>query len=292
MKLVDLLEKDKENLLTELAAAKEPDRAIRVLENELDKILMTYNEQCDSERERDAAAYMMQAVRLSLPLIDSVGETKIWETGSVVEEHKTRMWPLVIVLLIVAIVLCGVGLLPLVLDLGGIEKVDYVKQGPMLLGGLAAAFVAGLLSRRSAPKKTKTGQRVETHVDANKIYISFRNALLAVDQNLEEIQSMQRWEKREEAGKIDGHEVSASELDIFSDLLTASYSKDPEYALEKIDDIKYYLHKQQIEAVDYSPETAQFFDMMPSQRAGTIRPALVADGKLLRKGMASAGSGH
>lgn len=292
MKLVELLEKDKENLLTELAAAKEPDRAIRVLENELDKILMTYNEQCDSERERDAAAYMMQAVRLSLPLIDSVGETKIWETGDVVEAHKTRMWPLVIILLVVAVVLCGVGLLPMVLDLGGIDKVDYVKLAPMELGGLAAAMVAGLLARRPGPKKTKTGQRVENHVDPNKICISFRNALLAVDQNLEEIQSMQRWEKREEAGKIDGHEVSASELDIFSDLLAASYSKDPEYALEKIDDIKYYLHKQQIEAVDYSEETAQFFDMMPSQRAGTIRPALVADGKLLRKGMASAGSGH
>ena len=292
MKLVELLEKDKENLLTELAAAKEPDRAIRVLENELDKILMTYNEQCDSERERDAAAYMMQAVRLSLPLIDSVGETKIWETGDVVEAHKTRMWPLVIILLVVAVVLCGVGLLPMVLDLGGIDKVDYVKLAPMELGGLAAAMVAGLLARRPGPKKTKTGQRVETHVDPNKICISFRNALLAVDQNLEEIQSMQRWEKREKAGKIDGHEVSASELDIFSDLLAASYSKDPEYALEKIDDIKYYLHKQQIEAVDYSEETAQFFDMMPSQRAGTIRPALVADGKLLRKGMASAGSGH
>ena len=169
MKLVELLERDKENLLTELAAAKGPDRAIRVLENELDKLLMTYNEQADSERERDASAYMMQAVRLSLPLVDSVGETKVWETGSVVEERKTRMWPLVIVLLIVAIVLCGVGLLPLVMDLGGIEKVDYVKQGPMLLGGLAAAFVAGLLPRRSAPKKTKAGQRFETIIDPNKV---------------------------------------------------------------------------------------------------------------------------
>ena len=86
--------------------------------------------------------------------------------------------------------------------------------------------------------------------------------------------------------------MSDSELDIFSDLLTASYSRDPDYALEKIDDIKYYLHKQQIEAVDYSEETTRFFDMMPSQRAGTIRPALVADGKLLRKGMASTGAGR
>lgn len=294
MKLVELLEKDKENLLTELAAAKEPERAIRVLENELDKLLMTYNEQADSDRERESAAHMMQAVRLSLPLIDSVGETKVWEIGSSTENTggRGRMVPLVIMLLIVGIVLCGVGLLPLVLDLGGVDKVDFIKLAPMELGGLAAAMVAGLLARRPGPRKTKKGQRVETQVDPNKIYINFRNALLAVDQNLEEIQSMQRWEKRDDAGKIDGHEVSASELDIFSDLLTAAYSRDPDYALEKIDDIKYYLHKQQIEAVDYSAETAQFFDMMPSQHAGTIRPALVADGKLLRKGMASSGAGQ
>ena len=85
MKFVELLERDKQNLLTELAASKAAEKAVRVLENELDKLLMTYNEQADSERERDAAAYMMQSVRLSLPLIDSVGETKVWETGSVVQ---------------------------------------------------------------------------------------------------------------------------------------------------------------------------------------------------------------
>ena len=62
------------------------------------------------------------------------------------------------------------------------------------------------------------------------------------------------------------------------------------FALEKINEIKYYLHKQQIEVVDYSADTAQFFDMMPGQIAGTIRPAMVADGSLLRKGIASAGT--
>ena len=89
---------------------------------------------------------------------------------------------------------------------------------------------------------------------------------------------------------VDGNEVSSSELDIFSDLLAAAYSNDPEYALEKIEEIKYYLHRQQIETVDYSEDTVRFFDLMPGQYAGTIRPALVADGNLLRKGIASAGS--
>ena len=94
----------------------------------------------------------------------------------------------------------------------------------------------------------------------------------------------------DEAGQIDGHKASSSELDLFSDLLAAAYSKDPDFALEKIDEIKYYLHKQQIEVVDYNTETAQYFDMMPGLHAGTIRPAMVAEGKLLRKGVASAGT--
>lgn len=63
MKLIELLEKDKENLLTELAATKAADKAIVVLTNELDKLLLMYNEKCSNERERDAAAYMTQAIR-------------------------------------------------------------------------------------------------------------------------------------------------------------------------------------------------------------------------------------
>ena len=71
--------------------------------------------------------------------------------------------------------------------------------------------------------------------------------------------------------------------------MAASYSGDPEFALEKIDEIKYYLHKQQIETVDYSEATKQYFDLMPGIKSGTIRPALVADGKVLKKGLASTG---
>ena len=50
-----------------------------------------------------------------------------------------------------------------------------------------------------------------------------------------------------------------------------------------------YLHKQQIEVVDYSEKTKQYFDLMPGSGKGTIRPAMIADGTLLKKGMASTG---
>jgi hypothetical protein len=79
MKMTDLLDKDKSTLITELANAATAEKAIKVLENETDKLLLRHNEQCGSELVRDAAAYMMQAVRLSLQLIDSTGQTKVWE---------------------------------------------------------------------------------------------------------------------------------------------------------------------------------------------------------------------
>jgi hypothetical protein len=71
--------------------------------------------------------------------------------------------------------------------------------------------------------------------------------------------------------------------------MAASYSGDPEYALEKIEQIKYFLHRQQIEVVDYSKENEKYFDLMPGIKAATIRPAMVAQGGLLRKGLASTG---
>jgi hypothetical protein len=113
--------------------------------------------------------------------------------------------------------------------------------------------------------------------------------MLSVDQSVEEIRASERWKQREKAGSIDGKTVTPSELELFSDLLTAAYSGDAEYALEKIEQIKYFLHRQQIEVVDYSKENEKYFDLMPVSKAATIRPALVAQGGLLKKGLASSG---
>jgi hypothetical protein len=143
----------------------------------------------------------------------------------------------------------------------------------------------------SRPKKVsgKKEYQVDIRIDADRIYRNFRTAILSVDQSLEEICAAERWKAREKAGSIEGRTVSQSELDLFSDLLAAAYSGDPEYALEKVEQIKYFLHRQQIEVLDYSKENAKYFDLMPGSKAATIRPATVAQGGLLKKGLASTG---
>ncbi len=296
MKMTDILEKDKENLITEITGAGTAEKAVRVLENETDKLLIRYNEQCDSENERDAAAYMMQAVRLALPLIDSAGRTKVWERGGDKADKGDRKGKAgipFILLTIAAIALIAYGLAPLVTvsvaNAGKEGSMDLLMRSLFVIGGAVMAFFAGALSRSKTGGTGKKEHQVEIHVDASKIYRHYRTAVLSVEQSLEEIKAKERWDKREQAGNIDGRQAMTPEIELFSDLIAASYSGDPEYALEKLDEIKYYLHRQQIDVIDYSKETAQYFDMMPGAKGGTIRPALVADGALLKKGLASTG---
>lgn len=287
--MIEILEKDKDRLLTELSAASSADKAVHVLENEMDKLVLKYNEQASGDRERESAAYMMQAVRLSLPLIDSAGRTKVWERGSDPDEGGFKIS--FIILIIAGIALCGFGGYPLLMAAfktaeAGVRSQMLLHAAAVAAGAIAMYFAGFMYSRPVSTGKKE--HRVEIYVDAEKIYRHFRTAILSVDQSLEEIRAQERWSEREQAGNIDGRPATTPELELFSDLLAASYSGDPEYALEKIEQIKYFLHKQQIEVVDYSKETAQYFDLMPGTKTATIRPALVAQGGLLKKGLASA----
>ena len=291
--MTELLEKDKDKLLTELSAAASAEKAIKVLENEIDKLLLKHNEQCETDRERESAAYMMQAVRLSLPLIDSNGKIKVWESGHTSDEDTGGSFkPSFLILLIVGLALCVFGFGPLMMDAytaaAANARDQVLLHGGATVVGLIALYFSGYMYSR--PKKAgKREYQVDIRIDADRIYRNFRTTILSVDQSLEEIRAAERWQAREKAGTIEGRTVSQSELDLFSDLLAAAYSGDPEYALEKVEQIKYFLHRQQIEVVDYNKENEKYFDLMPGSKTATIKPAMVAQGGLLKKGLASNG---
>jgi hypothetical protein len=294
MKMTDLLEKDKEKLLTELSVAGTAEKAVHVLENEIDRLLLKHNEYCESDHERESAAYIMQAVRLSLPLIDSNGAIKVWERGQRRDNDEGGSFKIsFLVLLILGIALCVFGFGPLMMDayvaVDDNARNEVILHGGATVVGLVCLYFSGYMYSRPKKFTGKTEYQVDIKIDADRVYRSFRTAMLSVDQSIEEIRSAERWKQREKAGSIDGRAVTQSELELFSDLLAASYSGDPEYALEKIEQIKFFLHRQQIEVVDYNKENEKYFDLMPGSKAATIRPALVAQGGLLKKGLASSG---
>ena len=93
--------------------------------------------------------------------------------------------------------------------------------------------------------------------------------------------------------------LSEDELELFAGLLEAETSGDSGYALDQIGNVRFYLHRQGIETVDYTQEHDSWFERMPAapgaggvglfadRSVKTVRPALVRNGELVKKGIAA-----
>ena len=82
-----------------------------------------------------------------------------------------------------------------------------------------------------------------------------------------------------------------AQIELLSELLEIAYAQKGgdtrAEAEEMIAQIRYYLHGQNIALCDYAPERRSWFELLPARAAGTIRPAIVREDHLLRKGVAS-----
>ena len=109
--------------------------------------------------------------------------------------------------------------------------------------------------------------------------------VMLVDGRMEELQG--RAGKQALGDKTASGILETEEQSMLSRLLELLYGRkeDPQ-AAEMIGEIRYYLHRKRIEAVDYTPEHGNWFDVMPSSARETLRPALVQEGVLLAKGLA------
>ena len=128
MNIRDLLEKDKERLMTRLANADNPEQAARECEDEIGRLLLEYNEQAPSDRVGEAAYYSMQTARAAISLVDSTGEIRAYERTGVTEvSGKNYVIPLAggigamaaggLVLALAPAVLAPVGLIGLIVAL-------------------------------------------------------------------------------------------------------------------------------------------------------------------------------
>lgn len=107
--------------------------------------------------------------------------------------------------------------------------------------------------------------------------------VLTIDGQLKEAEAEEKARLRR--AEMEHPPFEAAELDLFAALLEAQAAGDGEYALEKAEDLKYLLHTKDVETVDFSAEHSDWFEKMPGDLPGTIRPAFVWRGKLLRKGL-------
>ena len=369
MKMIDYLDRDRDRILAGLKGAHSPAEAQQVLEKETDRLLLQYNEDCTSVRVRDAAAGMMQAVRSSVPFLDSAGEPRVWRRegyggyGGVAgaggnfgssgsygtaggsggyENHRKAGGSgakgggfgrsLSGILLVVGAVITLAGFAVPALSAGGTAAAGALLKSillPVAGGGCLylAGRTAGSGARIGIGKTSGAGagaERIEITIDPEKLWSSLRGAVMVVDRNLELAQEEESYARRkaaDTAGAEGGIGLSADEIELFSGLLEMADADSPQMAA----DIRYYLHKKDVEAVDWSPQYAAWFERLPalpgtavtggfpgpkgsaggiSEKTGsaggsagsfksadeevvTIRPALVQHGRLLKKGTAA-----
>lgn len=80
-------------------------------------------------------------------------------------------------------------------------------------------------------------------------------------------------------------------LDLLTALMEAKASGRSELAMRSLSQAEQYLHALGIELIAYDAAHAQVFDVLPTMgEARTIRPAMMKDGKVLRRGVAALGT--
>ena len=301
MELVGYLESDKERILQSLREAGTPEEAQKVIESEIDRLLLRHNEDCGSERERDAALHMLQTAKYSFAVITANAEPRIWERGDIAagaDRKKFSMtgtgWALLVGS--AALAVCALIMLS-VLAGGALTPVMLLKALPAALAGCALMFFAGRssLGRKDIGKgigNDSSSRMIELRVDPDKIWNCLRSVVMVIDRNLVSVQESTSLEQRKERIRS-GPGITGEETALLSGLLELAYSQPSQMSQEMIDDIRFYLHGKSIKLEDYTPENRKdhkdWFERLPgaSGKDMTLRPALVQDGKLLRKGMAT-----
>ena len=80
--------------------------------------------------------------------------------------------------------------------------------------------------------------------------------------------------------------INEDEAVLFSYLMEAKLSGEPDFALDQLDEVERYLAKQDVMMVNYIKGNEKYFDFLEGEETKTIRPALVRGGEMLAKGLA------
>ena len=292
LSLAALLDEDREMVLANLNRDRSLAAAQVALEKAIDRVMYRYTELAPGETLRDSAQYILQAMKNTLPVIDMVGEARAWKKeASKPEGRGLRMGPWALISLILGLLLVLASVLAVLIagHMGG--ALAFVKA--LLPAGLGCGAIFWAGAQAAKPGKKKGGAaaeeavRTEYLVDAEKAFHVLRGAMLLADGQLARIREDREAEARQDAEASPAGGLSGAALDLFAELLENAYAAGGDGARESVSAMRFYLHNAQIDVVDYEEGREGWFEFLPADRPGTLRPALVTGGRLLKKGMAA-----
>ena len=291
LSLVALLDEDKEMVMANLARDPSLAAARTTMEKAVDRLMYRYTEACDDAAVRDSAQLILQAVRNTLPMMDTAGEVRSWNRQSPAAKSGLTLGPMALALLAGGLVLV-IGAILGVLIGGRLTGVlAFVEAMLPAALGCGALYWAGVQSARPAARKKPQEEseevRTEVMVDAAKAWHCLRGAVLQADGQLDGIREANALLKQQSSRTEAVGNQDPKALDLFAELLENAYAVGDDGARESASAIRFYLHNAGIDVVDYVPGKESWFEFLPASRPGTMRPALASEGRLVKKGLAS-----
>lgn len=170
----------------------------------------------------------------------------------------------------------------------GMAVYEYIsgRTGAALVQALGALFfVAGGMRLQNPPEEERRMEaRGVATVDTQAVIAQMTQLCEAVDVCISDLALLESSSGR---ARLSGTADDAM-LDLLVALMEAKASGRDVVAMRSLDLAQEYLHMLGIEVTAYDEEHAALFDVLPTiGGARTVRPALVKDGKLLRRGVAA-----
>ncbi len=288
-----LLAADKESVMNRLSSDRAQDSAMKVLESEADRLMYKAGAGENEGERGEIIQGMLQVAKSAFALVESVSEAETWEKPEKKSAKPNFLSPVVLICTIAGVAcviagLVGQSIAGKVLRPGAVL---WAAAGCVLL--LAGGYAAGKGPRSLDGKKLPKDTRQTFLIDPAKVWHILQGIVLSADHSLERIREFETAEKAQDSVTAQSP-IPKEELQFFCDLLENAYARrrsapSDEALREQVESIRYYLHSKGIETEDYSPQSASWFEILPSPGpAVTIRPAMTKDGVLIRRGLASA----
>lgn len=286
-KLLELYEADRETVTENLSHDRSPEAAVTTMQKALDRVLYRYSEKCPDNAARAQAQCVLQGIKNTLPLLLAVNDSRRWELkGGRAERRRPTILGGILASLGALLLLIGI----LIADYTGDQTVTASTLLLPLLGAACALLGGFFIVKKSRMPSAESGEsKVEYLIEPAAVCQTVRAALLAADKSLED-RNAQAEAERERTAERGASPLSSDEMELFAALLETAYARrgaaDSD-AEEQLSNIRYYLHRRGIALEDYTKEHEAWFELLPARKPGTMRPAMVASGRLVKKGLAS-----
>lgn len=276
MNAVTAFEHRKEALREQLEAAQSMQQALSACVMALEQTAceLAQDEQDENARQRQQA--VLAVARRAPSLLGAVGAK-----GQLVIREPEKEAPSAAARLPRYLQLAGV------LALTGIAVYQYATghTAMALIQAVGALlFVAGGLRVREEEDGERYGVQAQPVADAKAVILQLTQLCEAVDVCVGDLSLLAQEGGR---ARLSGSADEAT-LDLLLTLMEAKYSGREAMAVRSLDLAEEYLQMLGVEVVSYAPQCAAMFDALPTMgQARTVRPALVKDGKVIRRGVAA-----